>query len=89
MVEELRSGELKINTAYNKLMMATKVVKTIDVSGGVEDEYGVGAFCKIDGQVEKIERVYRILELAGGYRGIEARKCLEKQGVFLQKLFCS
>jgi len=87
MVEKLRNGELRINTAYNQLKVATKVVKIIDV-GASENEDGLEEFCKINGQVEKIERAYGILVLARNYGTYETEKRLEKQYQFLRKLPC-
>jgi len=89
MVDALRKGELKINTAYNQLFVASKTVRKIDISGGAGDKHGVEEYCRIYGIIDRMEGFYRILGLDGCYRGVEVRDGLERQGVVLGRLLCN
>jgi len=70
-VERLRNGEGRINTAYNEMMAVSREVRLIDVGGGERMDEEVKVYCELGKRVERLFRVCRVLGLARRHGGIE------------------
>ena len=80
LIEQLRKGDMKINTAYNKLKAKSRVVRVIDIKPCEDDEIGIKCYGNVIKQLNKIERFFRDVEVA--YAEIEVdwfRGYLEKR----------
>jgi len=82
MIEQLRRGEIRVNTAYGRLIGESRVVREIDVGfgKGEEDEFGVLDYGSVIGWICRSGRVYGGLIGAGRYgEGDGFRGCCEGQ----------
>jgi len=66
LINQLRKGEVKINTAYGKLAAETRVVRKINIEPDGEDELGVEYYGETIKGLSKVERFYREVDAAYG-----------------------